>query len=455
MNATAMITHQPTDYADASLDRSGAKSARLAWRDKIKIALGVLVPTLAKGIMWQRPFALRWATRLNTDGRALSIMSRIRRLYGPGIWHFFLMGRSYAICNSPADVRRVLDQTPDPFSTAPHAKRAALGHFEPEVSLLSEGAPREVRRAANDAVLESDTVRHTQAPILRAKVHEDVERLLKAGDRLDWPAWQACWDRLCRRFILGDQAADDAALTRLLTTLRQRGNWGPLRSKRDELIQVLHQRVEHYLASAPPSCLAAPFKTQIANQDIRPTDQIIHWLFAFDAAAITVFRALGVVHGNAEVRREWRARQGLGRDQSLAFMRACFLETLRLWPTTPLLARRTTRKVDFAGYPLPADTTVLIFVPFLHRDPTLPHANKFQPEIWLNQSAIETPIPVLLPFSGGTGICPGRNIVLLVAAEALLVLAANPDVTLTSGHTDLSGSMPATFDHTALAFGLK
>ena len=123
------------------------------------------------------------------------------------------------------------------------------------------------------------------------------------------------------------------------------------------------------------------------------------------------------------------------------------LDTVRLWPTTPLILRETTGPTEWRGGALPAGMGIVIFVPYFDRDPErLPFADQFAPEVWLDGQAEAYG---LLPFSAGPAACPGRNLVLLTASAMLArLLAAEPHV---EGFPLRPGeSLPATFDHTRL-----
>jgi cytochrome P450 len=181
-------------------------------------------------------------------------------------------------------------------------------------------------------------------------------------------------------------------------------------------------------------------------------DQVAHWLFAFDAAGMVTMRALALLAahpGDAE-----RARSELTpwkeSAQQLPFLRACALETVRLWPTTPLLLRRTTEETDWGTTRLPGGTTVAIYCPYFHRDSRqLPFADRFVPGIWLDGRAKQ--YPALVPFSDGPARCPGRNLVLLVVSTLLGELLRHHHACVESGPSLVPGHLPATIDN----FGLR
>jgi hypothetical protein len=155
------------------------------------------------------------------------------------------------------------------------------------------------------------------------------------------------------------------------------------------------------------------------------------WLFAYDAAAIAAFRALALIATHPAAEQQVRAEPA-GLDRPM--LRACVLESLRLWPTTPGILRDTTTATEWGdATSLPEGTMVLIYAPLFHRDRRLPGADRFEPGIWLDGgSAGDWP---LVPFSAGPAACPGRNLVLLTTS---LVLAG-----LLDGRRARLASMPA------------
>jgi cytochrome P450 len=116
-------------------------------------------------------------------------------------------------------------------------------------------------------------------------------------------------------------------------------------------------------------------------------------------------------------------------------LRSAFLESVRLWPTTPAILRDSTVDTEWTGpggtVTVPAGSAFLVYTPFLHRDDeTVPMADRFDPDIWGNpeagRGAEDWPI---VPFSEGPGVCPGRNLVLLVASTFLAELVRGLDLT--------------------------
>jgi unspecific monooxygenase len=97
---------------------------------------------------------------------------------------------------------------------------------------------------------------------------------------------------------------------------------------------------------------------------------------------------------------------------------ACVLETLRLYPTTWLITRRSNRPVDLGRYSFATGHNFFLSPYVIHRDEReFPDALAFVPERW---TAGRTPSGAFLPFGHGEHVCPGRHLAVLVLAVALL-----------------------------------
>lgn len=404
-------------------------------RDTLAILCQVLAPNIAKGVIIRRPHVVGVAERLSLDARAVQRMQSLSEKYGRGPLMLKVPMKSMAVVLDPADANDVLEHTPTPFSPNEQAKHSALSHFEPGFSLISEGEAREQRRALNERVLQSDCPHHDASEAFVQVVQEEVTALLEwvatRYDELDWPTFLLTWDRIVRRVVLGDAAADDRVLTEELTALRKAANWGFLRPKRQRLRKRFEQRLAYYLREAAPGSLMSALAQQCPGREQAPLQQVPQWLFAFEPAGMATFRALALLSAHPDF-----AAQALAKAQQghpLDDFKATLLEALRLWPTTPLLLRQTTQPTQWQAGTMPANTSVLIHAPYFHRDERYLHAaHRFTPELWLTpegHSHTQTPWP-LVPFSGGPGICPGRHVVLLVTSHCLAALLGQARIIL-------------------------
>jgi cytochrome P450 len=387
----------------------------------------VVLPTLAKGAIVRRPTAVALAERFGLDTAAVAEVRRLRDRYGPAPVPLKVPGRSFALVLSPEDVGRLLEHSPEPFSLATKEKTAALAHFQPRGVLISHGLARTARRELVEEVLETGQEVHSLAGVITDVVRDEVDLLLRhavAVGGLTWNGFAQAWWRVVRRIVLGNGARADDTLTDELSTLRGNGNWAYLHPRRERLRQDFDRRLRGHLDRAEAGSLAG------TGRDI--ADQVPHWLFAFDAAGIATVRALALLAGQPTVDR-----------------RAAVLEAVRLWPTTPMVLRESTAPTEWAGTTYPEGTTFLVYTPFFHRDPDrLPFADSFAPEIWTDGRADAD--PALIPFSGGPGVCPGRNLVLLTTSAMLDAMLEHHGFRLRSH--ELGARLPGTLDHFRLEF---
>jgi cytochrome P450 len=151
---------------------------------------------------------------------------------------------------------------------------------------------------------------------------------------------------------------------------------------------------------------------------------------ALDAVRTAAFNALALLSTDpaaheralAEIRAADSAH-GPGTVAGLAelhFVRACLLDSVRLWPAAAMLVRVTAEETEWYGETLPAGTRVLIPVVAQHRARRLPQANAFAPDRWLDGSAdADWQMNV---FSRGGAQCAGRNLALQLGTASLAEL---------------------------------
>jgi len=339
-------------------------------------------------------------------------------------------------------------------------KRAALSHFEPKGVLISHGSARADRRRFNDEVLESDRPVHQLAARFLRIVGEEAEQLLievRRRGELRWDEFVEAWFRAVRRIVLGDAAREDHALTDLLAQLRSDANWALLHPRRRRLRRRFFDRLREHLLRAEPGSLVGVMVGTPASSTTQPDQQVPQWLFAFDATAIATLRALALLAAHpahAERVQEEISEHSATPRQELPYLRACVLESVRLWPTTPTILRQSTQPTSWEAGTLPAQTGLIIFAPFFHRDDQrLPYAHRFEPELWLDGRTAEH--AALIPFSAGPAICPGRNLALLLSTAMLAALLADRDVRLKPPtRLDARRPLPGTLNNYSLRFTL-
>jgi hypothetical protein len=352
----------------------------------------------------------------------------------------------------------VLTNSPEPYATATREKRAALARFGPHGVLISDAAERPDRRRFNEAVLDTGRpLHHLAKPMAAVARHEALTlrtQVTSAGGDLEWPAFAAAWYRAVRRVTLGDGARDDTELTDLLARLRAQGNWANLAPPRPALTRTFLDGVRTHLDRAEADSLAAVVADTPAGPGTATVEQVPQWLFAFDAAGMTAFRALALLATHPRELAAVRAEiaSGPGVPTELPHLRAAVLEAVRLWPTTPAILRETTAATELNGVPLQPGTLVLICSAFFHRDNERHSwADDFAPRLWTG----DVPRAALVPFSGGPAVCAGQDLVLFLTSTFLSALLDGQDVRVAGRSVIRPGRpLPGTLDPFQLRFTL-
>ena len=431
-------------------ERRRTRLSRLSLWDALGLIAGVAIPLVAKGLLLRRRRVVALLTATGGERRAVARLVRLREKHGAGPLMLRLPLRRQAVLLAPAHVRRVLDETPFPFAADSDEKKAALAHFQPDGVLISSGGERRERRALNEKALETGCPMHSLAGPFTAAVESETAALLaETAGALDWPRWRSAWYRMARTVVLGAGARDDAALTDDLDRLRGDANWAFLKPRRHRFREQVLARIDAALATADPGSLGARLCAE-AGPGGAPADQVAHWLFAMDAGAMASYRTLAMLALHPQAARRARAERADVRP----FLRACLLDTLRLWPTTPAILRQSRAATLWEAGEMAAGTGLLIHLPYLHRDRSrLPFADRFAPDAWLDGTAEAA---TLIPFSAGPAACPARELVLMLTAAWLAALLRHRDFAIAAGGGPLDPArLPATFDPFALRLAAR
>jgi hypothetical protein len=449
----------------------------------------VLLPNLARGVIVRRPLMTGLVAGLDADRRAVSLLRGLRERHGDDPLPLRLAGRRLALVLSPEDVGRLLRETPEPFSPGGMEKRGALSHFQPHGALISDHDARPGRRAANVAALVPGQTIHPDGDVVAGQADDEALALrlaLRGGEVLDWRRFADSFHAMARRVVFGSFAAEDRRTTELLHALRSRANWAYAAPADHAAREEFLGRVRANIERAEPGSLAARLVAGAASAesptgcprsgggeglgatasggngsggqgrsaDVHPEDQVAHWLFAFDAAAVAAFRSLALLTslspGAHAAREEADGREGL----DLPLLRATVRESVRLWPTTLMVIRESTRETAWREEVFEAGTAFLIVSSYFHRDSSrLPYADAFEPEVWLDGRAEAE--PGIVPFSYGPAGCAARDLVPLTVSLFLRALLRGRDLNRVDAGGPLPASgLPASLNHFALRFSL-
>jgi hypothetical protein len=261
------------------------------------------------------------------------------------------------------------------------------------------------------------------------------------GGQLTWDRFSNAWFRVVRRVIFGNAATEDHELSATMAKLRSAANWAFLTPQRRRVRAELHDRIRGYLRRAEPGSLAGLISHIDHTEATSPENQIPQWLFAFDPTGMTTFRSLALLathpHYLAGAREEAANIEVASHRPPL--LRATVHESLRLWPTTPLILRESIAATEWEPGTMPAHIGIIIFAPFFHRDSErLPYADRFFPEVWLNEE--EAHGWPLIPFSEGPAMCPGRHLVLLLSTAMLASLLQRRRAAADLAHATVPGN---------------
>jgi cytochrome P450 len=421
------------------------------------IGMGVLDLNIAKGPIIRRPTMVGISEKLDLDKKSVQLMQGLRDKYGPGPVMIRMPVRRQALVLDPAHARRILDATPFPFSPASPEKREALSHFQPDVSLLSFGEDRIDRRRFNEIVLELGNSVHSLGDKFAQIVREEAADLIdRVGQgQLTWRRFSFTWNRIVRRVVFGDHARDEQRITLIMEKLRANANLAFLKPKDIKLRQRVHSLIQNEIQREEDGSLASVVAQAEKTDRTQPTHQVTQWLFAFDPAGMATFRALGLLATHPEQTAKAVAEmEHRPNDLYLPYTRSCVLESLRLWPTTPMILRESMIETEWESGIMPERTGIILYAPFFHRDDTrLPYANRFAPEVWMDPE-MRGNWP-FMPFSDGPGVCPGRNVVLTITSLFLREILRQTDLRLISkSPLDPAEDLPGTLDNYSMRFTL-
>jgi cytochrome P450 len=405
------------------------------------VGVGVL-PAIIRGLFSPRPGAMRLLTERNADARTVAELTKLRRKYG-GQGLKLLGGRLVVLWGEPA-IRQVLDQSADAYAGNAGAKAKGMSHFQPDALTMSYGKEWRNRREFNEKMLAGHDRLHPSAGRFLAVVADEVGRL-GLSDRLAWSDWERLFDHITLRVIFGDQAREDQELTSRLERLMGEANRLVGLSPNDDYYE-LYGTLERYLRDPAPDSLIGQIAQAPHSDETRVVQQIPHWMFAMrDTLAANAFRALGVIAADRNVAAKVGEEIGTAdlSDPSaidgLTYLEGCLQEAMRLWPTTPLLARETKRELTQAGETLDEGTQVILLNVFNHRDAEhVEGANRLVPERWSQAEADYR----FNHLSHGTQDCPGGPLVLLLGKAALAQTLQRYELTLERPQLPAGGDLP-------------
>ncbi|XP_029156077.1 cytochrome P450 4V2-like isoform X2 [Nylanderia fulva] len=106
----------------------------------------------------------------------------------------------------------------------------------------------------------------------------------------------------------------------------------------------------------------------------------------------------------------------------LKYLDMAIKESLRLYPSVPIILRQLSQDIKLSNYTLPKGATVSIQIAFMHRNPQIwPDSTKFDPDRFLPENSKHRHPYAYIPFSAGPRNCIGKRFALL---EEKIILTA-------------------------------
>lgn len=439
--------------SDAGLSDAGLSDASLT--EALSVLITGVVPTLVRGLFAPRPRAMKLLTRIDADGRAIAALTGLRRRYG-GQGLRLLGGRVIVLWGADA-IREVLDRSAELYASDAGAKAKGMAHFQPDALTVSRGADWRDRRPFNEAVLAGGERVHPFGARFARVVADEVDRM-PVGPKLEWCDWERLFDLVTLRVIFGDRARGDQRLTASLAKLMAQAN-RLVRLKPNADYYELYGELERRLSDPEPGTLLAQIAQAPHTDRTRVVQQIPHWMFAMRSTlGANAYRALAAIVADPEVEQRVRDEM-IGADLSdpraidrMDYLEGCLNEAMRLWPTTPLLARETVHDVTLAGERVPAGTQIILLNVFNHRDPDhVEHADRLTPERW----RFETTDYRFNQLSNGSQSCPGGPLVMLLGKAAIAQVISRWQLSLVQPSLPAGGPMPAMLDFFEARFAVR
>ncbi|XP_049310952.1 cytochrome P450 4d1 [Bactrocera dorsalis] len=123
---------------------------------------------------------------------------------------------------------------------------------------------------------------------------------------------------------------------------------------------------------------------------------------------------------------------------NLTYVELCVKETLRLFPSVPLLGRKVTQECEINGKVLPAGTNIGISPLYLGRQESIfPDANIFKPERFdISNNAKKMNPYAYIPFSAGPRNCIGQRFAMLEVKSIVTNVLRHFEVEFVSDGTE-------------------
>ena len=403
------------------------------------------IPSYLQGLFTRNRFWLGFWTRMQVDRLGVRFVGHLRSKYNSGYLFTRVSGATALLVLDHNGIHHVLARSPILYGDAA-SKHRGMSHFQPNAVTISRGDEWKDRRRFNEAVLETGRA-HPYGDQFLNVIIQSVEAMLEsAGPQLRWRHFDELFEQIASGVIFGVDPKAGRPLFDRLTKMMREGNrvFGLKKSKQ---FDAFYADIRAQLASPSFGSLVSRCPHIASTETTHVENQIPHWMFAIrETLALNTVRALALLL--AHPKHEERVRQELVWRNDIAaedihkrrFLECCVQETMRLWPTTPFVAREALGEEVIAGSSILPGTQVLILNTFNHRDKEASaEADTFFPDQWLDGMPD-------LPFnhlSGGPQVCPGKDLALFIAKAVLATMMQKGQYVLERPALDPREPLPA------------
>ncbi len=416
------------------------------------------IPSYLQGLFTRNRFWVGFWTTVQIDRLAVRFISRLRTRYDAGYFFTSVGGSPALIVLDHDGIHHVLNRSPALYGDAA-SKHRGMSHFQPGAVTISRGDEWKERRHFNEAVLQTGHAIHPYGDRFLEVITQSVSAMLEsAGTQLQWKHFDELFEQIAAGIIFGlDPAEARPLFDRLSQMMRESNRVFALRKSKQ--FDAFYEDIRSQLASPAPQSLVSLCPHIASSEKTRVENQIPHWMFAIrETLAINTARALALLSSHPD--QEERLRQELSfpgqvtaeKIHELKYLEGCVQEAMRLWPTTPFIAREAIGEEVLAGSSILPETQVLILNSFNHRDAkNSVNANTFYPAQWLDG----TPDLPFNHLSGGPQVCAGKDLAVFIAKSVLVVLLEKERYTLERPKLDPGKPLPSMYNHFRLSLRIQ
>lgn len=402
--------------------RTRSATPRVSGLDDFRFNALQTLPQFLRGTFTRRPGWSSFLDRLLADPQGVRLVSGLRQRYSSDYIWLSMLGKPSLLVLHPDGIRQVLDRSPWVYGP-PDLKVRGMSHFQPDAVTVSTGDDWKRRRAFSDDVLAAGDPVHPRAADFLNAVRSAVEPAISfAEPTVSWSAIHRAFRTITASVVFGPAVEAESVLAHL-DSLMKRANRIVGRRDTPER-RALHDEIRSRIADPRAGGLAARACPYLKPGDPLPVaGQVPHWLFAMkDTLAANCANALALIASHPKVQEHARdevAATDLSDPAAvnrMAYLEGCLRDTMRLWPTTPLIVRKALKDDDLAGHAVPAGSQVIIHNGFNHRNPeATADPDRFRPESWA-QGVWDYRYNFM---SNGPQACGGRELVLFLGKAAL------------------------------------